>query len=1154
MSLANLKVRTQLLAGFVVVVAVAVIVGVLGIVNMAKVDDALNKTYTKNVLGVSHLQAANLNLIYISRDWRAALLAITQDERKTQLEKVREHFTTMDKELENAGVTFYTEEGKKVFSRVDGLKEELLKQLNVVIEDISKKEISKSDLDQGMENSLVRKTNALDEAIAAATKLKETNSEKLYNESSELYESGRFLMIFFVVFAAVLGIAIGLIIARNLMRALGCEPAKAAEIANKIAMGDLSSKMELRVGDSTSLLAAMKTMSDSIQRLITDANLLSKAAIEGKLATRADASKHEGDFRKIVQGVNDTLDAVIGPLNVAARYVDDISKGAIPAKITDSYNGDFNTVKNNLNTCIDAVNSLVADANLLSKAAVEGKLATRADASKHQGDFRKIVQGVNETLDAVIGPLNVAARYVDDISKGAIPAKITDSYNGDFNTVKNNLNTCIDAVNSLVADANLLSKAAVEGKLATRADASKHQGDFRKIVQGVNETLDAVIGPLNVAARYVDDISKGAIPAKITDSYNGDFNTVKNNLNTCIDAVNALVADANLLSRAAVEGKLATRADASKHQGDFRKIVQGVNDTLDAVIGPLNVAARYVDDISKGAIPAKITDSYNGDFNTIKNNLNTCIDAVNALVADANVLSRAAVEGKLATRADASKHQGDFRRIVQGVNETLDAVIGPLNVAARYVDDISKGAIPAKITDSYNGDFNTIKNNLNTCIDAVNALVADARTLAQAGAEGRLMVRADAARHQGDYRRIVEGVNSTLNAVVGPVTEVIRVMAALEKGDLSQRIDDQYQGMLGQLRDSVNNTVIQLATAIEEVVRVMAAMEKGDLGQHVDAECQGKLSQLRDSVNNTVARLAHTIEEVHHASTELAGAATQVETTAQALSQASSEQAASVEETSAAVEQMSASITQNAENAKVTDERASQAATQAREGGTAVNGTVDAMKQIAKKIGIVDDIAYQTNLLALNAAIEAARAGEHGKGFAVVAAEVRKLAERSQVAAREIGELAAGSVRLAEKAGTLLGEIVPSITKTSDLVQEIASASREQSNGVSQINTSMGQLSQLTQSNASSSEELSATAEELASQVTQLQSLVGFFQIAAEQNAPRTTAPTSRTAVRKVPARTGMTTQSSSRGSGLPGKKVGGIAKPAPNKDEFEEF
>jgi methyl-accepting chemotaxis protein len=154
----------------------------------------------------------------------------------------------------------------------------------------------------------------------------------------------------------------------------------------------------------------MKKMVEAIQELIKDASMLSDAAIAGKLATRADASKHQGDFQKIVVGVNETLDAVIGPLNVAAEYVDRISKGDIPPHISDNYNGDFNEIKNNLNGCIDAVNSLVADANLLAKAAVEGKLATRADASKHQGDFRAIVAGVNDTLDAVIGPLECGCR------------------------------------------------------------------------------------------------------------------------------------------------------------------------------------------------------------------------------------------------------------------------------------------------------------------------------------------------------------------------------------------------------------------------------------------------------------------------------------------------------------------------------------------------------------------------------------------------------------------------------------------------------------------------------------------------------------------------------------------------------------------------
>ncbi len=318
---------------------------------------------------------------------------------------------------------------------------------------------------------------------------------------------------------------------------------------------------------------------------------------------------------------------------------------------------------------------------MLSKAAVEGKLATRADASKHQGDYRKIVQGVNDTLDAVIGPLNVAAEYVDRIAKGDVPPKITDNYNGDFNEIKNNLNQCIDTVNALVADAGILSKAAVEGKLATRADASKHQGDYRKIVQGVNDTLDAVIGPLNVAAEYVDRIAKGDIPSKITENYNGDFNEIKNNLNQCIETVNALVADAGMLVKAAVEGKLATRADASKHQGDYRKIVQGVNDTLDAVIGPLNVAAKYVDRISKGDIPTRITDNYNGDFNEIKNNLNNLIDAMNRVTDMAKEIAR----GNLMVEAKERSGQDELMHAIQGMIMNLRHLVTDISGGVQTV-------------------------------------------------------------------------------------------------------------------------------------------------------------------------------------------------------------------------------------------------------------------------------------------------------------------------------------------------------------------------------------------------------------------------------------------------------------------------------------
>ncbi|RUO31911.1 methyl-accepting chemotaxis protein [Aliidiomarina sedimenti] len=269
----------------------------------------------------------------------------------------------------------------------------------------------------------------------------------------------------------------------------------------------------------------------------------------------------------------------------------------------------------------------------------------------------------------------------------------------------------------------------------------------------------------------------------------------------------------------------------------------------------------------------------------------------------------------------------------------------------------------------------------------------------------------------------------------------------------------------------------------------------GDLRVELDTNRKDEIGQMMQALQAMVNKLGQVIRDVGSASDSLASASEEVSATAQSLSQGSSEQASSVEETTSSIEQMSASITQNTENAKITDNMASKAASEAQEGGDAVGETVDAMKSIAEKISIVDDIAYQTNLLALNAAIEAARAGEHGKGFAVVAAEVRKLAERSQVAAQEIGEVAGSSVKLAERAGNLLNEMVPSIQKTSDLVQEINAASEEQSSGATQINAAMEQLNSITQQSASSSEELASTSEEMSSQAEQLQQLMAFFKL-----------------------------------------------------------
>lgn len=292
--------------------------------------------------------------------------------------------------------------------------------------------------------------------------------------------------------------------------------------------------------------------------------------------------------------------------------------------------------------------------------------------------------------------------------------------------------------------------------------------------------------------------------------------------------------------------------------------------------------------------------------------------------------------------------------------------------------------------------------------------------------------------------------------------------------------------------------VIRPITALASAT---AKVAEGDLSAPVEGTTfrKDEVGELAESIRSMSRKLAGIIGEVRSGASSLHGAAAQVSSSSQTLSQGTNEQAAAVEETTASLEEMSASITQNAENSRQMEEMALKGAREGESSGKAVEETLGAVRAIAEKITFVEEIAYQTNLLALNAAIEAARAGVHGRGFAVVAAEVRKLAERSQTAAKEIGKLSSSSVRMSDRAGQSLAELVPTILKTAELVQEVAAASREQASGVSQVNKAMLRVDQVTQRNAAAAEELASTAEEMASQAEGLRQLVAFFQTARYQ-------------------------------------------------------
>ena len=323
-----------------------------------------------------------------------------------------------------------------------------------------------------------------------------------------------------------------------------------------------------------------------------------------------------------------------------------------------------------------------------------------------------------------------------------------------------------------------------------------------------------------------------------------------------------------------------------------------------------------------------------------------------------------------------------------------------------------------------------------------------------------------------------------------PVAQVTEVHKAIVEGDFDRPVAVTAEGELGQLQQSCQDLLGYLKSLASQADR----FSDGDLVSLIKP--RSDQDRLGASWVRMSTQLSKTIENARAASSSVSLAAQQLTSSSNVLSNGTAQQAASVQETTASLEEMSSSITQNADHSRNLEQMAMRGAQDAEEAAGSVFKTVQAMKTISERIGIIQDIAYQTNLLALNAAIEAARAGEQGRGFAVVAAEIRRLAERSQSAAKQISELTTGSLEIADLSGQKLAQLAPSIRRTAEVVQELAAASAEQAAGVGQMNRAMAQVDQVTQQNASASEELSATAEELRQQAESLERLLGFFKVA----------------------------------------------------------
>ena len=535
-------------------------------------------------------------------------------------------------------------------------------------------------------------------------------------------------------------------------------------------------------------------------------------------------------------------------LKEQANIAKEIAKGNLSTEINPRSEKDVLGIS--LVEVRDTLKELVDEVELLTAAAVEGNLEYRGDGERFSGGYREIITGFNQTLDAIMDPLSFALEYSEQVANGIDPGDLENNYPGTYGKFIGNLMMVRDSLNILLGEALDLVASAKEGRLSYRADTEKLKGGYVQIIGGFNDTLDALINPLNMAAGYIEQIGKGEIPERITEEYQGDFNDIKNSINSCIEGLGGLVEGSAVLE------KMSANDFSSMVEGEYLGIFREIADSVNKVCQSINSTIQVIDNVSQG----------NLDDLEMLNNLGrlseqdrlipaiiAMIENIKSLVDETRVLSQAAVEGKVSTRGEAEKFQGEYASVIRGINETLDAVLAPVNEASAVLQEMAKGNLHVRVEGDYQGDHAAIKNALNETIENMRSYVDEISHVLADISEGNLE-QSITADYRGDFVAIKDSLNNiilSLGQVMGDISEAAEQVAAG-----SRQVSDGSQA-LSQGSTEQASSIQELTASISEIAsqtrqNALNANQASELAATARDNAEKGNDQMKEMLNSMV--------------------------------------------------------------------------------------------------------------------------------------------------------------------------------------------------------------------------------------------------------------------------------------------------------------